>query len=422
MREKTFAFGVNHIQLNSQERSQFSLSKEQQCFIYENATEKNLKSVVILNTCNRTEIYGEGDVQTAIQLFEETKGFAYSIQQKLFKYTEDKAIDHIFKVASGLDSQVVGDLEILGQFKSAFKNAKESKCLSGYFERLGNNAIQAAKEVRSDTKISSGTVSLSYAATKYIKGIYGSKACKILIIGTGEFGKRIAHNVADYLPNAVLSICNRTQHKAEEIANELNCKVFPFEKRNEAIYENEIIISSVNDSGNYIIKSIDLHTLTSSKVFIDMSIPLSIEPCIRDNHTLVSIDEIGKQVNSTLESRKEDIPVALEIIDKHVNEFLNWTDVFEKSESIHSWKMTVKELSFSCPHLSKLDETEKTRIVGKSMSHFANYIKQRENLPRETQQIIHQFLIESENALACQRAAVQNISHELHNCSACQPR
>jgi glutamyl-tRNA reductase len=421
MQNKLFAIGVNHHLCSSELRSKISISKDAQPIFYKSLLKTQIYGVV-LSTCNRTEIYGYGDSDLAKKVLLDFISLNHDVEIDFINKQGVHAIKHVLSVASGIDSQIVGDLEILGQFKNAFYLAKKNNALNGCLERLLNTAIQSAKEVRCKTNLSNGSVTMSYYVVKYIKQLTNNAKQNILLIGTGEFGNRIAHNIADYLPNAVLSICNRTRQKAEEIANELNCKVYSFDDRVIAVQDNDVIISSVNDSGNYIIHQSELSKLSGSKMFIDMSVPLSIEPSIGQNNILVTIDEVGHEINSTLESRKEDIPVALEIIEKHLTEFVNWTEIFEKSESIQSWKTTLLELSSTCPFLVKMEDGDKNRVIGKSMAQFANYIKQRSDLPKDTQEIIHQFLIECENALTCQRASVQKMSHEIDNCSACQAR
>ncbi|MFN4082421.1 MAG: glutamyl-tRNA reductase [Bacteroidia bacterium] len=421
MLKNSFVVGINHHQTDASKRGLFSLNESKQATFMCQAFRQRLQSVCILNTCNRTEIYGYGDIEVAIKLFGELTDKSIIHEPNLIKLVGKAAVEHIFKVASGLDSQIIGDLEILGQFKSAFYFSKQNKALNGYFERLANTAIQAAKEVRSSTNLSSGTVSLSYAATKYIKRNFNNKEVKILLVGTGEFGKRIAYNINDYLSKASIAICNRTRQKAEEIANKINCKVEAFEELDKIISNYDIIISSVNNTGKFIIDKNNAGD--EPKVFIDMSIPFSIDPSLaQQKHTIVTLDEVSKEISQTIESRKEHIPLALAIIDKHIEEFSTWAEIFEKSESMQQWKNMMMELSHTCPHLSSMAQEHKNRVIGRSMAQFALYVKNRTDLPKETQKVIEHFLIESDKAIACKKAEICNQPLEVHNCSACQSK
>jgi glutamyl-tRNA reductase len=419
-----FVIGVNHHKINAENRSKYSLNYEQQSRLYELIKSSGSAYCAIVNTCNRTEIYGTGNLEYVKNAYIAILGENFNSTNILNIINGRAAIAHIFNVTCGLDSQIIGDLEILGQVKNAFQTAKQHNAFNGYMERLANTAIQAAKEVRSKTKLSSGTVSMSYAAIKYIKRTIRNENLNILLVGTGEFGKRIANNIIDYLPNANLTLCNRTASKAEELALILSCKTHPFEKLTDAIAANDVIISSVNDAGSYLINDLNVPVATlQNKVFIDMSIPFSIDPKLALTcFTLVNIDKISKEINQTLELRKQDIPVAKEIIGKYVQEFVAWAEIFEKSESIQQWKQMMMELSHTCPHLSQMAEEHKNRLVGKSLADFAMYVKQRSNLPKETEQIIHHFLTESDKAIACKKATITNEPVQIHNCSACQSR
>lgn len=255
-----FSIGICHSKSSAYERSKYALTIEQQIRLYNLILPTKYASCFILNTCNRTEIYGIGKVDKVIEAYKEVLGEQDNIPQSINRKTGRDAIGHIIKVACGLDSQVIGDLEILGQFKSAFNFSKQNNVSNGYMERLVNTAIQAAKETRSKTKISSGTVSLSYAAIKYIKRQVQTHNINILVVGTGDFGKRIANNIKDYLPNATLTLSNRTASKAEELALKLHCKTKPFKNLSEAIAENDVIISSVNDAKNYLINEKNTHS------------------------------------------------------------------------------------------------------------------------------------------------------------------
>jgi glutamyl-tRNA reductase len=421
---ENFVIGVNHHKINAENRSKYSLNYEQQVQLYDLIKSLGSAYCAIVNTCNRTEIYGSGSVEYVKNAYIEVLGANFSSTNTLNVMHGHEAIAHIFNVTCGLDSQVIGDLEILGQVKSAFQAAKQHHALNGFMERLANTAIQAAKEVRSKTNLSSGTVSLSYAAIKYIKRIHQTQPINVLLVGTGEFGKRIANNIKDYLPNANLTLCNRTALKAEELASKLGCKIHSFEKLTDAIAANDVIISSVNDAGSYLINNLNVPVATlQNKVFIDMSIPFSIDPKLAlTGCTLVNIDEISKEINQTIELRNKDIPVAMGIIDRYVQEFISWAEIFEKSESIQQWKQMMLELSHTCPHLSQMAEEHKNRVVGKSIADFAMYVKQRSNLPKETEQIIHHFLTESYKAVACKKATIKNEPVQIHNCSACQSR
>ncbi len=402
--QNIFAIGFNHHNANASARSNYSLNDDQKEILLRKSSGLGLDSLAVLSTCNRTEVYGYGRIEHAEKIYLDIIG-KDSDDSLMIRKNGREAIRHIFKVAAGLDSQVIGDLEILGQFKQAFVKAKERQMLNNVSERLANSSLQAAKEVRSQTRISSGTVSLSYAATKYVKDRFEGRSCQVLIVGAGKFGSRITKNLRDYFPQAALSICNRTKEKAVDIVAQYGGTVIGFEDLTEAVAKADVIISCVNDAGSFVLNAGNIKENDKAQLFIDMSIPLSIEPEIgkRKNTQIITLDEVGKVVNETLETRKEDIPLAEQIIEKHVDEFCAWTDVFDKSGAIIEWKNTMQELSKTCPHLQQLAEKEREKLVSKSVGRFANYVRKHSSLPKDPEQIIRHFLKESEHAITCDK-------------------
>lgn len=361
-------------------------------------------------------MYGYGNAEEAEKIYFELIGSGAG-RDRMIRKTGTEAIRHIFKVAAGLDSQVIGDLEILGQFKQAFLKSKELHALSNIGERLADSSLRAAKEVRSQTRISSGTVSLSYAAVRYVKDHFEGRNIGVLIIGAGKFGSRIAKNLHDYYPQAALAISNRTREKAAAIVDSFRGEVADFENLSEAAAKADAIICCVNDTGSFVLNTSNVPTAGKPQLLIDLSIPLSIEPELgrRSQTTLVILDEIGQVVNETLESRKDDIPLAEQIIEKHVDEFCKWANVYDKSEAIIEWKQRLQQLSAACPYVSQLDAGMREKLIGKSVARFANYVRRHGSLP-DTKEIINQFIKESEHAMACQQSGFKVPSDAVCSC------
>ena len=190
-----FIFGVNHKILNTEQRSRFSLSTEGITTLYQLAKENSISSLSIINTCNRTELLVVGDINKAKELYISAVGIDVLLEKKMFTLNGKEAVEHLFHLISGLDSKVIGDLEILGQVKNAFRIAKEEGLLNGYMEKLSNHALQVAKEIKYQTSISDGTTSVAYAVVKILKKQKAIQRKKILLIGAGNFGKQINKNI-----------------------------------------------------------------------------------------------------------------------------------------------------------------------------------------------------------------------------------
>ncbi|MDP1725295.1 MAG: glutamyl-tRNA reductase [Bacteroidota bacterium] len=412
-----FVIGFNHHHADVSERSYYAISEEQKLSIFQEAKEINFPSLVIINTCNRTEIFGYGDMETAIKLYAKHTLNDFILKDKMMKLTGREAIDHMFKVGSGLDSQIIGDLEILGQFKNAFHTAKKHHLLNGYFERLANHCVQASKEIRSNTELSGGTISLSYAIVKFLKDRDFIRDKKVLIIGAGEFGKGIAQNIKSHFPLDKLYLSNRTESKARILAEKLSCNWFDFKEIPTRINDFDIIITAVSNAKNYLVEH-NMIVNGNRKLFFDMSVPRAIDPSLNSGENeLITVDDASSLINHNIENRKSQLPLALDILNKHLAEFIQWSEIYEKSDSIKTWKSLIVQLSMECPHINNLESHEKTRIIGKRMSHFANYVKSKNNLPKEPEKIIDSYLFENPGTFKCKTSF--HTCEVINNCRSC---
>lgn len=387
-----FVCGVNHHSVSTDVRGVFSLSSENQDNLYHFASANSAQALAILNTCNRTELYGIGDHRFIISRFCELNGITDELKQSIFVKQGREAVEHLFAVACGLDSKVIGDLEILGQVKDAFHSAKSYGLMNGYMERLANYCMQAAKEVRNNTLISNGTTSLAYSIVKYCKGIEFNQSPKVLLIGAGSFARNIAQNLTDYLPGYHLTITNRTFEKAQSLAiHYKNVEAVPFVTLKQALKDNDIIISAIASPEKHLIGPEDASCL-KGKLLMDLSVPVSMHPDIGEYANLLGIDELSTVVNDTIESRKSQIPVAREIIEKNMKIFFEWSEFHQNSESLKQWKQSLYAKVAQCPFLSLLPEQTVNKYVNKSMSLFALHIKNNQEVPADKTLILNEFL------------------------------
>ncbi len=212
-----FVTGINYKKTDAAIRSQYAVSNSVYESILCSASHKGLRELFVISTCNRTEIYGvTDDVQHLVQLLcSETNGNEATFKQLAYVKQGYDAIEHLWQVAAGLDSQILGDYEIVGQLKLAVKFAKERGFVGTFTDRLINGALQASKAVRSQTQISGGTISVSFAVIQYIKAnVPHFQNKKILLIGAGKIGRNTCRNIIDYLGNRHLTLINRTLDKA----------------------------------------------------------------------------------------------------------------------------------------------------------------------------------------------------------------
>ena len=209
---------------------------------------------------------------------------------------------HLFDVGAGLDSQILGDYEIIGQLRQAMKFAKERGFIHTLLERTLNQVLQSSKEIKNNTKLSDGTVSVAFAAVQYIRENTDSLENKqILLLGTGKIGTITCKNLVDYLGTSHITLMNRTPEKAENLASAFDLRTASIENLAEEINNADIILVATNSS-EPVIHSSDLENITGKKLIIDLSIPCNVEKNAKHLHnvTLIDVDGLSKLKDDTL--------------------------------------------------------------------------------------------------------------------------
>ena len=380
--------GYNHRSADLEQRSSMHQNDIHVEWLYEGFPE--ISSIVELSTCNRKEIYGMINEDHLEHLFDEAFGIEKG--QYCFLFKGEEAIEHIFNVATGLDSQVVGDNDILGQFKKAFAIAKKKDRLNGYMERMANTCIQAAKDIRNNTDLTKGTTSLSYAAIQLMKDAKIDSSKKILIVGLGKFGSRIAKNIQSHFPDNELFLCNRTDLKSFALQQRIDARVILFEELKDRVDEFDVLISAISDPGFRI--ELDDFISPKKRLFIDLSVPTFFSNELKniDHHSLFQLNDAAEIVNESLEQRSSSIPLAEAITAGYIKEFKNWSSFRLKSDSIHKWKERVANDVDRCPHINALTLEEKDSLLNKSVRRFVNYVKNDHHPSDVSDDIISNFL------------------------------
>ncbi len=322
-----FAAGINYKKTEAAIRGQFAINSDQYKQLIHDAKQTGIQELLVISTCNRTEIYGLApNANALIQLLcSQTQGSVETFKKLAYIKKGDAAIHHLFGVGAGLDSQILGDYEIIGQIKLAFKLSKENGGIGSFLERLVNAVIQASKNIKNNTELSGGTVSVAFAAIQFLKEqVTEVSDKKILLLGTGKIGRNACKNVIDYLGNNNITLINRTEEKAIELAKELNLRVGAYEMIEREIDLADIIIVATN-AARPIINAANVAE-KGQKVLIDLSIPNNIHPTCGElpNITLVNVDGLSKINDATLQKRKAEVPKAKAIIAKHIQEFVEW--------------------------------------------------------------------------------------------------
>ncbi len=289
---------------------------------------------MILSTCNRVEVAvtaeDGADSDTAVEGFlADSRQVERSwVSPYLYKLGGSDAIRHLFRVASSLDSMVVGEPQILGQLKTAYALAKEHGAISGYLDLVLTRAFNVAKRVRTETDIGESAVSVSYAAVELAREIFGSlQGKRVLVVGAGK----MAESAMRHLKRAGVSeilITNRTRSRAEELAAEAGGRVIEYDRFLESVPEVDIVIAS-SGSPTYILTSEQVRMAVARRrnrpmFLIDIAVPRNIQPEVNqvDNVFLYDIDDLGKVVDSNLKGSLEVAQQAEEIIHEEVERMI----------------------------------------------------------------------------------------------------
>jgi glutamyl-tRNA reductase len=322
-----FVVGVNYKKTDATRRSLFAVGEEQYVAILGDAVKMGLTDLFVLSTCNRTEIYGFAEDATTLSslICQHTEGGTELFTEIAYIKKADEAMQHFFQVGAGLDSQILGDYEIVGQIKKAIKFSKDHHCMGGYMERLVNSVLQASKEIKTTTTLSGGTVSVSFAAVQYIREQFPLiKDKKIALLGIGKIGKNTCKNLVDYLDTKNIVLVNRTTIKASELAIEMGIQFAHMDEMDAVVASSDIIIVATNSQKPVITKN--QLTDGSQKLILDLSIPYNVEVSANElpHIQLVNVDELSKIKDSNLQKRQAEVPKALEIIEKYSREFIEW--------------------------------------------------------------------------------------------------
>lgn len=344
---KFFVVGINYKKTDAAVRGEFAISNEQYGNIVALAPSRGISEFFILSTCNRTEIYGfaESASQLIDLLCTQTVGDKDTFVQLCYIKNGSDAVQHTYEVGAGLESQILGDYEIIGQIKLAVKFSKQRGFIGTFLERLINSVLQSTKVIKNQTELSGGTVSVSFAAVQYIrKNVTNIRNKNILLLGIGKIGRNTCKNLVDYLDTKNITLINRTEEKAENLAAELGLKSASLSQLHGYIKSSDIILVATNAAEPTILKS---HLVKAGeKLIIDLSIPYNVEKDAEQlaNVTLLNVDELSKLKDETLQKRTGEVPKAKAIIAEHKAEFIEWNNMRRNVPFIKAVKQKLHDM------------------------------------------------------------------------------
>jgi glutamyl-tRNA reductase len=299
------------------------------------------REAAIISTCNRTELYlaGEDPAREAPQLSQWLARYHRfepdGLQPYLYTLPREQAVRHVFRVASGLDSMVLGEPQILGQMKDAARTAESAGTLGTVLHKLFQRSFAVAKEVRSTTQVGAASVSMAAAAVRLAARIFPSlKDQNVLLIGAGEMIELCATHFAAQGP-ARMTVANRTLERAEKLAHRFGARSMELKSLPKELHEYDIVVSCTASSLPILGKGLVERALRARRrrpiFMVDLAVPRDIEPEAGelDDVFLYTVDDLGQLVSANLDSRRSAVAQAEAIIDTQVGQFMNWMRVRE---------------------------------------------------------------------------------------------
>ena len=396
-----YNIGVSYRKADAHTRGRYSLSKPKQIELLKEAKSIGFDGIFILSTCNRTEITGfaEHPSQLIELLCKYSGGSKDEFARISYVFKSNEAVNQLFRIGTGLESQILGDYEIVGQLKLAFKLAKKYQTINAHLERLLNLVLQASKKVKNTTQLSSGTTSVSYAAVQYIiQNVPSYDQKNILVFGLGKMGKHTCKNLAQYTKNKSVCLINRTEEKAISFVKEHSTiRNSSINNLTQEIAKADIFVVSTGADTPTISKQ---HISPEKKILIlDLSMPENVDSSVNQfkNVSLVNVDELSKITLETLSTRQKEVPKAEKIIEVYKEEFNDWLHSRKLVPAINALKESLEiikndEINFQKKKIKNFDETQAeiltNRFIQKITTQFVKHLKEEETSVNDSIQVM----------------------------------
>lgn len=398
-----YAVGLSYRKADAELRGKFSLDVPGVDQLTLGAKSEGLDGLLVISTCNRTELYGfaQHPYQLIKLLCEQTQGTVEEFQEVAYVHKNHDAISHLFKVGTGLDSQILGDFEIISQIKQSFYRSKKHGMANPFMERLCNSVLQASKRIKNETALSTGATSVAFASVKYILDhVPDMKDKRILLFGTGKIGRNTCENLIKHTGNNRITLINRTKEKAEAFGDKFQLTVKEFGELQSEIRKCDVLVVATGAQ---------LPTVSKALIYnkkplwiLDLSIPKNVAEDVRElpNVTLVHLDELSQVTDETLAKRRQYVPQAEQINEEVRHEFTQWLETRKFAPVIKALKQKLKtlkdeELDFHSKKLQDFDSQQadmvSERIIQKITKQFANHLRKSEVDTEESLQIIQQI-------------------------------
>lgn len=353
-----FALGVNHQTASVELREQIAFNAERLSrLLAEQRHHQNLKDLVVVSTCNRTEVYAMADnAESLLKWLADANNIdVKQLIHHVYRYENTQAITHLMRVASGLDSLMLGEPQILGQVKSALALSKEAQTVSPELNSVFEYAFYAAKRVRSETAVGSHAVSMGYAVAQLALQVFSKpEKLTVMVVAAGEMNSLVAKHLAE-MGVAKIIICNRSRERADqlaqEIAHQVEVEIIEFSALAENLYRADVV-SSCTGSLYQIIAYSDVKTALKKRryqqmLMVDLAVPRDIDPKVEalDGIYLYGVDDLQSVIDENLAQRRQAAVEAEVMVNQLATQLITHQKVKEAGSTIHAYRQHSEEIS-----------------------------------------------------------------------------
>lgn len=405
------AIGINHWDAPVELREKFSLSREGILLMLDGARREGINSIFVVSTCNRTEVFAQG--ATTRELIRLLTSYSNGNLDEFHKYGFERegqrAAEHLFKVATGLDSQILGDLQIVKQVKEGYELSAAEDMISGEMHRLMQHVFRAHKRSRNETSLGHGAATVAYAAVQFAKRTFDNLANKnILLVGTGKIGKVTCKNLIN-LGASKLTLINRTRDKAEFVAGRYNLDVVDMDQLPQQIADADLVIVATG-AEEPVIRPQHMQASMESprfKVMLDLSVPRNIDPNVAtlDFVDVANMDMLGDVTDEAYQKREKEVPLVKNIIEQEFSDYKLWLNeqrvvptikaLTNKFETIREDELNFFKNKIDTGDFDKIENLTR-RIVNKIAAYSIEHLRDHHQSGEVAEMVEKMFKLDSE--------------------------
>lgn len=401
--------GVNHWETTLPVRECFSINTQQKEQLLDAAYKQGIHSLLLISTCNRTELFARhASPQELIRLLTSyTRGSLDDFHQYGFELTGREAVYHLFKVSVGLNSQILGDLQVIQQVKYSYEFSSNREMVDGPTHRLMQHVFRAHKRSRAETSLGQGAATTAYAAVQFAREKLGDLTDKtIVLVGAGKIGKVTAKNLLSLGANT-LTLVNRNKEKAEDLGERFDLRVAGMEQLSESIADSDLVIVATG-ADEPIITLDEMQAAARRpkyKVLLDLSVPRNIDPAIErlEFVELANMDLLSDVTDEAYKKREENIPHVKAIINKEFEEYQQWIReqrvvptikaLTNKFDDIRQSEVERFKNQLTDDDMDKVEHLTR-RIVNKIAAHSIDHLRENHESDQVTDLVEHMFKLQ----------------------------